>query len=48
MILGSLGSNKVTERTGREPISTFPDNRELRLGKSKELDTNFASLPISA
>lgn len=48
MILGSLGSNKVTERTGREPISTFPDKRELRLRKSKELNTNFASLPMSA
>lgn len=48
MILGSPGSNEVTERTGREPISTFPDKRELRLRKSKELNTNFASLPTSA
>ena len=38
----------MTEGTGREPVSTFPDKRELRPRKRKELSTNFASLPMSA
>lgn len=48
MIPGSLGNNKVTEGTGREPISTFPGNRELRPRKSMKLNTNSASLPTTA
>lgn len=48
MIPGSLGNNKVTEGTGRVPISTFADKRELRPRKRMELNTNFARLPTSA
>lgn len=48
MIPGSLGNNKVTEGTGRVPISTFAGKRELRPRKRMELNTNFARLPTSA